>query len=255
MRMSSGLCQPTEISCNSGAEYFFTCRGSVLHGAGSRQQPCELDEGEELEMAAGDRPAAASSESESWIANVSKRSWRVCHSMRAELMRERLIGLLVEWCETLRAESSCVAYKDACLELLQEDAEHKILRRVPKSPASYWYIPRNLLDRDMEANCAKLCLFYARVLGQQGCVSVLPGCVGQSLYSLRSAIFDPSVWYNEDELRKQVETFARCIWHSHHRPGSAKVLNNCNWTSSNKLCPEMALQVASHTGSPRRCSA
>lgn len=73
MWMSTGLCQLTEISCNSGKEYFFTCRGSVLHGAVSRQQLCELDEGEELEMAAGDGPAAASSESESWIANVSKR--------------------------------------------------------------------------------------------------------------------------------------------------------------------------------------
>ena len=46
-----------------------------------------------------------------------------------------------------------------------------------------------------------------------------PGGVGQSLFSLHidamlgsnHGYFDPKVWYNEDELRKQIESFARCI--------------------------------------------
>lgn len=45
------------------------------------------------------------------------------------------------------------------------------------------------------------------------------GGVGQSLFSLHldsmlghnHGFFDPNVWFNEDELRKQVETYARCI--------------------------------------------
>ena len=46
-----------------------------------------------------------------------------------------------------------------------------------------------------------------------------PGRVGQSLYSIHldtmlaqnHGFFDPKVWYNEDELRKQVESYAHCI--------------------------------------------
>ena len=242
---------------NSDKEYFLTCRDSVLHGAGSRQQAFEPEEGlEDSEMPAGDGPAPASSEA--WIANVSKRLWRVCHSMRAELMHERLISLLVEWCETPRAESSCVAYKDTCVEFLQEDTEDKILRHVPKSPVNncYLYIPHNLLDPVMEANCTKLCQFYAHTfwankdvflccqaalaLAKRGLnidrcfIGESPGGVGQSLYSLHldtmlgnnHGFFDPNVWYNEDELRKQVETFARCIVITgQEAPESAKKLH------------------------------
>ena len=244
---------------NSDKEYFLTCRDSVLHGAGSRQQAFEPEERlEDSEMPAGDGPAPASSEAESWIANVSKRLWRVCHSMRAELMHERLISLLVEWCETPRAESSCVAYKDTCVEFLQEATEDKILRHVPKSPVNncYLYIPHNLLDPVMEANCTKLCQFYAHTfwankdvflccqaalaLAKRGLnidrcfIGESPGGVGQSLYSLHldtmlgnnHGFFDPNVWYNEDELRKQVETFARCIVITgQEAPESAKKLH------------------------------
>ena len=43
--------------------------------------------------------------------------------------------------------------------------------------------------------------------------------VGQSLYSIHldsmpgnnHGFFDPNVWFNEDELRKQEEAYARCI--------------------------------------------
>ena len=246
---------------NSDKEYFLACRDSVIHGAGSCQQPVEPEERlEDCEMSADGRPAAAtaSSESESWVANVSKRLWRVCHSMRAELMHERLISLLVEWCETPRADSSCVAYKDTCVEFLQEETENKVLRHVPKSPVNncYLYIPHNLLDPVMEANCTKLCRFYARTfwankdvflccqaalaLAKRGLnidrcfIGESPGGVGQSLYSLHldtmlgnnHGFFDPNVWYNEDELRKQVETFARCIVITgQEAPESAKKLH------------------------------
>ena len=46
-----------------------------------------------------------------------------------------------------------------------------------------------------------------------------PGGVGQSLFSMHMdamlgsnhAYFDPNVWYNEDEFRNQMESFARRI--------------------------------------------
>jgi hypothetical protein len=50
-------------------------------------------------------------------------------------------------------------------------------------------------------------------------IGVSPGGVGQSLYTAHlaalyghnHAYFDPNVWYQDDELRKQVEQFAGCI--------------------------------------------
>lgn len=144
------------------------------------------------------------------------------------------------------------------MEFLQEDTEDKILRHVPKSPVNncYLYIPHNLLDPVMEANCTKLCQFYAHTfwankdvflccqaalaLAKRGLnidrcfIGESPGGVGQSLYSLHldtmlgnnHGFFDPNVWYNEDELRKQVETFARCIVITgQEAPESAKKLH------------------------------
>ena len=98
-------------------------------------------------------------------------------------MHERLISLLVEWCETPRAESSCVAYKDTCVEFLQEATEDKILRHVPKSPVNncYLYIPHNLLDPVMGSKLYQAVpILRAHILGKQRCILVLPSRVSTS---------------------------------------------------------------------------
>eukprot|EP00438_Fugacium_kawagutii_P019393 Skav219439 [mRNA] locus=scaffold1461:124632:129212:- [translate_table: standard] len=225
------------------------CPSKPVPGPGMEEQ--EVEEG----GAAGPEEKAAAMEP--WMAGVAKRLWRMCHSLRSELMHERLISLLVEWCETPRAESACVAYKDTCVEFLP-DSEEKVLRYVQKSPANncYLYIPHSLLDPVLEANCAKLSEFYAHTfwankdvflccqaalaLAKRGInvdrcfIGESPGGVGQSLYSLHLAtmlgnnhgFFDPNVWYNEDELRKQVETFARrIVVTGQEAPESAKKLH------------------------------
>lgn len=99
---------------------------------------------------------------------------------------------------------------------------------VPGEQLLLVYIPHNLLDPVMEANCAKLCQFYAHTfwankdvflccqaalaLAKRGLnidrcfIGESPGGVGQSLYSLHldtmlgnnHGFFDPNVWYNED---------------------------------------------------------
>ena len=47
--------------------------------------------------------------------------------------------------------------------------------------------------------------------------------------------FDPNVWYNEDELRKQVESFARCIkkltLFGHFKPSNRET----HWRITRKL--------------------
>ena len=243
----------------SDKEFFITCRNAALQGPSKQAPEIELDhEAFEADAEGADEAVAAgAAASEAWTANVAKRLWRMCNSLRSELMHERMISLLVEWCETPRAESSCVAYKDTCVEFTA-DSEDRILRHVQKSPANncYLYIPHNLLDPVMEANCTKLCKFYSRTfwankdvflccqaalaLAKRGInvdrcfIGESPGGVGQSLYSLHLAtmlgnnhgFFDPNVWYNEDELRKQVETFARCIVITgQEAPESAKKLH------------------------------
>jgi len=70
-----------------------------------------------------------------------------------------------------------------------------------------------------------LCCQAAQALAKRGenidrCfIGEGPGGVGQSLYSSHlaamyghnHAVFDPNVWYQDDELRKQIEQFADCM--------------------------------------------
>ena len=156
-------------------------------------------------------------------------------------MHEKLVSLLVEWCETSRSQKPCVAYEDT---FVQYDVSREtILKHLPKSSDHdcYIYIPHPLLDPTLEQHKQRLHKFYqqtfwanndvfacnmaAMALAKRGfnvdrCfIGESPGGVGQSLFSMHidamlesnHGYFDPNVWYNEDELRKQVESFARCI--------------------------------------------
>ena len=252
-------CDRDTFETDSG--YFLACRDEAIMG--SRKGFAFGVEQDQEGMDAVDEGAPGEGAgSESWATNVAKRMGRMCHSLRSELMHEKLVSLLVEWCETPRAESSCVAYKDTCVAYLPDssdiDSKGPVLRHVRKSPSNncYLYIPHSLLDPVEGSNCEKLIKFYSRTfwankdvflccqaalaLAKRGfnvdrCfIGESPGGVGQSLYSLHldtmlaqnHAFFDPNVWYNEDELRKQVETFARCVVITgQEAPESAKKLH------------------------------
>ena len=143
-------------SFSSDTEFFAACRSKVFQAA---------------QLAPGHRPVPdgagheeAENEGDSWTLNVAKRLWQVCHSLRSDLMHERIINLLVEWCETDRADSSCVAYADTCVEYLTDhEQSDRILRHKDKSPSNncYIYIPHPLLDPVLEAHREKLCEFYS----------------------------------------------------------------------------------------------
>eukprot|EP00435_Cladocopium_sp_Y103_P008302 s3962_g2.t1 len=176
-----------------------------------------------------------------WTIALAKRIWKLCQSVRNDLMHEKLVSLLVEWCETPHAQKPCVSYEDTCV---QYDVSREIqLKHVIKSAENdcYVYIPHPLIDPVLATHTLRLQKFYAQTfwanntvfecclaamaLAKRGfnvdrCfIGISPGGVGQSLFSLRldamlgpnHSYFDPNVWYNEDELRKQVESFARCI--------------------------------------------
>ena len=176
-----------------------------------------------------------------WTIALAKRIWKLCQSVRNDLMHERLVSLLVEWCETPHAQKPCVSYEDTCV---QYDISREIqLKHVTKSAENdcYVYIPHPLIDPVLATHADRLQKFYAQTfwanntvfecclaamaLAKRGfnvdrCfIGISPGGVGQSLFSMHldamlgpnHSYFDPNVWYNEDELRKQVESFARCI--------------------------------------------
>jgi len=188
-----------------------------------------------------------------WTIALGKRVWKICQSIRSDLMHEKLVSLLVEWCETPRSQKQCVAYEDT---FVQYDVSREtILKHLPKSSDHdcYIYIPHPLLDPTLEQHKQRLHKFYqqtfwanndvfacnmaAMALAKRGfnvdrCfIGESPGGVGQSLFSMHidamlgsnHGYFDPNVWYNEDELRKQVESFARCIVVSSYRAGGAGI--------------------------------
>ena len=196
--------------------------------------------GEDAEEAEADVPRG-NKPAEDWPVALGKRIWKVCQSIRNELMHEKLIALLVEWCETPRSQKPCVSYHDTCV---QYDVSREVnLRHIPKAAGNdcYVFIPHPLLDPVLQQHQNRLEKFYqqtfwanndvfqcnmaAMALAKRGfnvdrCfIGESPGGVGQSLFSLHidamlgpnHGYFDPNVWYNEDELRKQVESFARCI--------------------------------------------
>eukprot|EP00435_Cladocopium_sp_Y103_P017516 s1987_g4.t1 len=196
----------------------------------------EPDEDEELEEA-GKRNKFA----EDWTVAIAKKIWKVCQCIRNDLMHEKLVSLLVEWCETPHAQRPCVSYEDTCV---QYDVSREVhVKHIAKSAENdcYVYIPHPLVDPVLAHVQARLQKFYSQTFWANNavfecCLSAMalakrgfnvdrcfigesPGGVGQSLFSLHidamlgpnHGYFDPNVWYNEDELRKQVESFARCI--------------------------------------------
>ena len=170
-----------------------------------------------------------------------QKNWKVCQCIRNEMMHEKLVSLLVEWCETGNARRPCVSFVDTCVQY--DISRETYLMHDKKSALNdcYVYIPHPLLDPVLAQHSERLQKFYSQTFWAnsdvfQCCLAAMalakrgfnvdrcfigesPGGVGQSLFSLHldamlgpnRGYFDPNVWYHEDELRKQIESFARCI--------------------------------------------
>ena len=166
---------------------------------------------------------------------------RVGLQLQRELLDEKLFSYILEWCETPSARRPGCCYADTCV--LYDCEDGVTVRHVSMSSANnvYLRIPHPLLDPVLDDIQAVVLRFYkqtfwanlepflccqaAQALAKRGenidrCfIGEGPGGVGQSLYSSHlaamyghnHAFFDPNVWYQDDELRKQIEQFADCM--------------------------------------------
>lgn len=226
----------TDLAKYTTEELFFSaCRETaVLQG-----QPDDFEEGDLFDDEGAGR--SKSKDKCSWTLKLAASVWRACQSLRGDMMHDKIIALLVEWCETPSPATAAVAYQDTCVKY--DTSRSLPVQHVQKSPANncYIYIPHPLLDPVLDCHRERLQKFYqetfwannevfrcnqaALALAKRGLnidrcfIGESPGGVGQSLYSTHldamlghnHGFFDPNVWYNEDELRKQVESYARCI--------------------------------------------
>eukprot|EP00439_Symbiodinium_sp_Y106_P039547 s4459_g4.t2 len=198
-----------------------------------------------LDVADEEAPAHAQSgqgADDAWTLEMAWRSWKVSCIVKQELMQTRMISLLVEWCETEDGRSSTICYDDICLAYDRRGSRLPVdvVRKGPQNDC-YVRIPHLLLDPVMEANMERLQRFYERTfwcnldvfkcfqaataIAKRGfnvdrCfIGISPGGVGQSFYSLHlsemykhnHSFFDPNIWRLDEELRKQVESLAKCF--------------------------------------------
>jgi len=175
-----------------------------------------------------------------WHIHVAGSLSRVGLQLQKALMEDKIISLIVEWCETPPARRPGIAYTDTSV---LYDVDDNPVKHVTKSPSNdiYLRIPHPLLDpvlEDAEKGLQTfiqttfwsnlnvyICFMSAIALAKRGenvdrCfIGLSPGGVGQSLFSaLLSAMFgslfgyfDPNIWYQDDEIRKQIENLEGCI--------------------------------------------
>jgi len=175
-----------------------------------------------------------------WNILVAEALSKVGLQLQKALLEERIISFIVEWCDTPMIKNAGVAYVDCCIEYDKGDI---VVRHVEKSPANniYCRIPHPLLDPVLDdaenlyrrfisqtfwANIdVFICMQSAMALVKRGenidrCfIGISPGGVGQSLFSSfianmfghLHAFFDPVIWYNDEEMRKQIENLEGCI--------------------------------------------
>ena len=173
---------------------------------------------------------------------MASRSWKVSCVVKPKLMQTRMISLLVEWCETEDRRSSTICYDDICLAYARPGCglPVDVVKKGPQNDC-YVRIPHPLLDPVMDLNMERLQMFYERTfwcnldvfkcfqaaiaIAKRGfnvdrCfIGISPGGVGQSLYSHHLSemykqnhnYFELNIWHLDEELRKQVESFAKCF--------------------------------------------
>ena len=216
--------------------YLDACQEAAIWQKSAPNVDFDADDVDEEPVAGNDGKPGVS-----WNLSLAKKNWKLCQCIRNEMMHDKLISLLVEWCETGNARRPCVSFVDTCVQY--DISRETFLIHVKKSALNdcYVYIPHPLLDPVLAQHSERLQKFYSQTFWAnndvfQCCLAAMalakrgfnvdrcfigesPGGVGQSLFSLHldamlgpnHGYFDPNVWYNEDELRKQIESFARCI--------------------------------------------
>lgn len=172
----------------------------------------------------------------SWNIYTAQAISKVGLAMQRELFQDYTISYLIKWCATHDIRVPGMAYAD--VSVLYDDGD-KTIRLVPPSPDNniYLSVAFPLVDPGLEDAKAELLVFYrqtfwanlkffrccqaAQALAKRGLNvdrlfgGISPGGTGQSLFSTHldamypglHRFFDPSIWYHDDEIRKQIEEF------------------------------------------------
>ena len=188
-----------------------------------------------------------------WSQYTAESITKVAASMQKELSHTSLLACIARWCNSPVDKASGCVYADTTV--LYDTSPGVHVKHVAKSPSNniYTLVNHALADPHMEIAIQDIQLFYkqffwcnnyvflchqaALALAKRGLnvdrlfFGISPGGVGQSLYSHllhamhegSAAFFDPSVWTNEEELRKQIEQWAGCfILTGQESPDSSK---------------------------------
>jgi len=177
-----------------------------------------------------------------WTLITAQSVSRLGLQLQKGLLEDRLVSFLIEWCETPDVRSPGVCYKDCCV-LYEVEGSFKFFQNVtmPTENNIYLRIPHPLLDPVLLVTEQRLrrfiaqtfwcnvdvyrCMLAAQAIAKRGenidriFIGVSPGGTGQSLYSHFLAsmygplhyYFDPTVWFRDEELRRQVEQYTGAI--------------------------------------------
>lgn len=175
-----------------------------------------------------------------WNAAAAKTIMAVKKQLSYELTQDKLLHYMSEWCGTPKLVQGACCYEDCAVENDIEDVAAKQALR-ERLENCYLRIPHCIKGTVPESIQERLRLFYSRTswgninvfkcgqaaqaLAKRGLnvvrmfIGLSSGGVGQSLYSthlqamyaIYFAFFDPQIWFNEEEMRKQVEQPNGCI--------------------------------------------
>lgn len=176
----------------------------------------------------------------SWNSHTAKTIMIVKKQISQELTQDKLLHYMSEWCDTPKSPEPAVCYEDCAIryddglspavQVSREQLQNCYLR-VPhciKSTVSPDVVLRLLkfYSQTFWGNVEVFrCCQAAQALAKRGLnvvrlfIGLSSGGVGQSLFSTHLqaiychnfAFFDPQIWFNEEEMRKQVEQLNGCI--------------------------------------------
>ena len=204
-----------------------TFRSDVRRGGRREGEAQEADEAPQLEGMP-------------WIAATAKTIMAVKKQLSYELTQDKLLHYMSEWCDMPKLVEGACCYEDCAVQYDFEDvAARQVLRE--RLENCYLRIPHCIKGTVPQPIQERLRLFYSRTfwgniqvfkcgqaaqaLAKRGLnvvrmfIGLSSGGVGQSLYSTHLqamyahnfAFFDPQIWFNEEEMRKQVEQLNGCI--------------------------------------------
>ena len=211
---------------------------------------CLCFEGEPTARRARQMPPEAGEEAEprevvqpvfgAWTASVAKTIMAVKKQLSIEITQDKLLHYMSEWCDTPRTAQAAVCYDDCAVTYEDELLPATQVRREDLHNC-YVRIPhciKGTVPQDVVARVQKFyaqtfwgninvfrCCQAAQALAKRGInvvrvfIGLSGGGVGQSLYSTHLqamyghnfSFFDPQIWFNEEEMRKQVEQLNGCF--------------------------------------------